>query len=112
MMLYPVDSFLHRPNKAHCWSSLGLSRQGVILACIFHLCFIACWPIQATPQGDVNEAFQLATAAMREGRLEEAGAGFENNTHTAATFVGAHFNLGLGREAQGRLEDERRSHKK
>ena len=42
---------------------------------------------------------------MREGRLDEAGAAFENITHTAPTFVGAHFNLGLVREEQGRFED-------
>ncbi len=110
----PVDSFFHRPNKARRWSSLSLSRQGVILARIFHLCFIACWPIQAAPQGgaDVNEAFQLATAAMREGRLEEAATGFENITHSAPTFVGAHFNLGLVREEQGRFEDAVASLKK
>jgi Flp pilus assembly protein TadD len=49
---------------------------------------------------------------MREGRLEEAGAGFENITHTVPTFVGAYFNLGLVREEQGRFEDAAASLKK
>jgi len=49
---------------------------------------------------------------MREGRLEEAGAGFENITHTTPTFVGAYFNLGLVREEQGRFEDAAASLKK
>src|SRR5260370_19035516 len=104
-MPFPVDSFFHRPNKARRWSSLNLSRQGVILARIFHLCFVACWPIQAAPQGspDVNEAFQLAAAAMREGRLAEAATGLENITHSEPTFVGAHFNIGLIRDVQVRV---------
>jgi tetratricopeptide (TPR) repeat protein len=78
------------------------------------LYLISCWPIHAARQGaaDVDEAFQRATAAMREGRLEEAGAAFENITHTAPTFVGAHFNLGLVREEQGRFEDAIASLKK
>jgi len=84
------------------------------LARIIFLCFISCWPIQAAPQAaaNVNEAFQQATAAMREGRLEEAGATFENITHNVPTFVGAHFNLGLVREEQGRFEDAVASLKK
>jgi len=88
-------------------SLLGLPRRRVILARIIFLYFLSCWPIHAAPQGaaDVNETFQRATAAMREGRLDEAGAAFENITHTAPTFVGAHFNLGLVREEQGRFED-------
>ncbi len=49
---------------------------------------------------------------MREGRLEEAGTAFENITHTAPTFAGAHFNLGLVREEQGRFEDAVASLKK
>ncbi len=49
---------------------------------------------------------------MREGRLEEAGAAFENITHNVPTFVGAHFNLGLVREEQGRFEDAVASLKK
>ncbi len=49
---------------------------------------------------------------MREGRLEEAGAGFEKITRDAPTFVGAHFNLGLVREEQGRFEDAVASLKK
>jgi tetratricopeptide (TPR) repeat protein len=77
------------------------------LARIIFLCFVSCWPIQAAPQAaaNVNEVFQQATAAMREGRLEEAGTAFENIIHNVPTFVGAHFNLGLVREEQGRFED-------
>ncbi len=113
-MSSPVDSFSHGRNQTLQRNSLGLPLCRAILARIILLYFISCWPIQATLQGgaDVSEAFQLATAAMREGRLEEAGAGFENITHTAPTFVGAHFNLGLVREEQGRFEDAVASLKK
>src|SRR5713101_7254844 len=111
-MASPVDS--HSRKQTLQRNSRGLPRCRVILARIILLYFVACWPIQATPQGgaDVNEAFQLATAAMREGHLEEAGAVFENITHSAPTFVGAHFNLGLVREEQGRFEDAAASLKK
>ncbi len=106
-MSSPVDSFSHSRKQTLQRNSLGLPRSRVILARVILLYFVACWPIQATPQGgsDVNDPFQLATTAMREGRLQEAAAGFENITHTAPTFVGAHFNLGLVREEQGRFDD-------
>jgi tetratricopeptide (TPR) repeat protein len=61
---------------------------------------------------DINEAFQQATTALREGRLEEAAAGFEALTRTAPTFAGAHFNLGLVREEQGRFDEAIASLKK
>src|SRR5260370_734095 len=102
-MSSPVDSFSHTRKQTLQRNSLGLPRCRVILARIILLYFVACWPTQATPQGgsDVNDPFQLATTAMREGRLQEAAAGFENITHTAPTFVGAHFNLWMGREKRG-----------
>jgi tetratricopeptide (TPR) repeat protein len=78
------------------------------------LYFISCWPLHAATQGaaGVDELFQQAIGAMREGRLEEAATGFENITRAAPTFVGAHFNLGLVREEQGRFEDAVASLKK
>jgi tetratricopeptide (TPR) repeat protein len=78
------------------------------------LCSISCWPIYSAPQvvADVNESFLRATAAMREGRLEEAGTAFEDIAHNAPNFVGAYFNLGLVREEQGRFEDAVASLKK
>jgi tetratricopeptide (TPR) repeat protein len=103
----PVESFFRSCKWTQSPNYLGLPCRRVNLARIILLFFLSCWPIHAAQQGaiDANEAFQRATAAMREGRLEEAGAAFENITHTAPTFVGAHFNLGLVREEQGRFED-------
>src|SRR6266481_6917385 len=113
-MLSPFGSFFYSRRQTAQRSLLGLPCRLVILARIIFLYFTCCWPIHAAPQAaaDVNEAFQQATAAMREGRLEEAGAGFETITRTVPTFVGAHFNLGLVREEQGRFEDAVASLKK
>jgi len=109
-----VGSFFHSRKQTPQRSFLALPRRHLILARIIFLCLISCWPIQAAPQAtaNVNEVFKQATAAMREGRLEEAGAAFENITHNVPTFVGAHFNLGLVREEQGRFEDAVASLKK
>jgi len=113
-MSSPFGSFFHSRRQTPQRSLPGLPRGRAILARTILLSFISCWPIHAARQGaaDVNEAFQQATAAMRQGRLEEAGAAFETITHTAPTFVGAHFNLGLVREEQGRFEDAVQSLKK
>jgi tetratricopeptide (TPR) repeat protein len=54
---------------------------------------------------DVNETFRQASAAMRQGNLDEAAAGFESVAQAAPTFAEAHFNLGLVREEQGRFDD-------
>jgi tetratricopeptide (TPR) repeat protein len=49
-------------------------------------------------------AFAQATDAMREGNLEEAGAGFAAIVKQAPAFAEAHFNLGLVRDEQGQYE--------
>ena len=109
-----ADSFFYSRKRASVRNFLGLLRCRITLARMIFLCFVSCCPIHAARQGaaDVNEDFQRATAAMRQGRLEEAGAAFENITHKEPTFVGAHFNLGLVREEQGRFEDAVASLKK
>jgi tetratricopeptide (TPR) repeat protein len=65
---------------------------------------IACslvWPQAA----NVTAEFAQATQAMREGRLEEAGAGFAAVVKRTPDFAEAHFNLALVREEQGRHDD-------
>ena len=42
---------------------------------------------------------------MREGKLEEAGAGFADIVKQTPAFAEAHFNLGLVRQEQGRYEE-------
>ena len=110
----PIDSFFDSRKRAPSGNFLSLPRGRVILGRMIFFCLISCWPIHAAPQGatGVDERFQQSIGAMREGRLEEAATGFVSITHTAPTFVGAHFNLGLVREEQGRFEDAVASLKK
>jgi tetratricopeptide (TPR) repeat protein len=54
---------------------------------------------------DVPAEFARATQAMREGKLDEAGAGFAAVVKRSPGFAEAYFNLGLVRQEQGRYED-------
>jgi tetratricopeptide (TPR) repeat protein len=54
---------------------------------------------------DVAAEFARATQAMREGKLDEAGAGFAAIVKRSPGFAEAYFNLGLLRQEQGRYED-------
>lgn len=54
---------------------------------------------------DTAAAFNQATQAMREGKLEDAAAGFAAIIKQAPSFAEAHFNLGLVREEQGKFEE-------
>lgn len=58
---------------------------------------------QVTPE--VSRDLQQASEAMRRGDLAAAGDGFSAAAKLAPSFAEAHFNLGLVREEQGRLED-------
>lgn len=55
--------------------------------------------------GDVTAEFARATQAMREGKLDEAGAGFAAVAKESPGFAEAYFNLGLVRQEQGQYED-------
>jgi tetratricopeptide (TPR) repeat protein len=69
-------------------------------------CALLCVTTTARAQSaDVNTAFAQATQAMREGKLEEAGAGFADIVKQTPAFAEAHFNLGLVRQEQGRYEE-------
>jgi tetratricopeptide (TPR) repeat protein len=61
----------------------------------------------APPQAstDVNEPFRQASAAMRQGNLDEAAVGFASVVQASPAFAEAHFNLALVREEQGRFDD-------
>jgi tetratricopeptide (TPR) repeat protein len=61
---------------------------------------------------DASEIFRQASEAMRRGDLNAAGDGFAAAAKVEPTFAEAHFNLGLVREEQGRLEDAVASLKK
>jgi tetratricopeptide (TPR) repeat protein len=68
----------------------------------------------ASPQAgtDVDESFRQASAAMRQGNLDQAAAGFASVAQASPTFAEAHFNLGLVREEQGRFDDSITSFRK
>ena len=52
---------------------------------------------------DTAAAFNEATQAMREGKLQDAATGFAAIIKQAPSFAEAHFNLGLVREEQGKF---------
>lgn len=54
---------------------------------------------------DVTAEFTQATQAMREGKLDEASAGFAAVVKKAPAFAEAHFNLGLVLEEQGQYDE-------
>jgi tetratricopeptide (TPR) repeat protein len=59
----------------------------------------------AQAASDVNETFRQASAAMRQGNLGEAAAGFASVAQASPAFAEAHFNLALVREEQGRFDE-------
>src|SRR5260370_5144675 len=62
---------------------------------------------RASRQGgtDGNGSFRQASAAMRQGNLDEAAGGFASVAQASPTFAEAHFNLALVREEQGGFDD-------
>jgi tetratricopeptide (TPR) repeat protein len=78
------------------------------------LCFVLlCVTTSASAQSaDVNAVFAQAAQAMREGNLEEAGAGFAAVVKQTPAFAEAQFNLGLVRQEQGRYDEAIQSFKK
>jgi len=54
---------------------------------------------------DISAEFSQATIAMREGRFDEAEAGFAAVIKRQPEFAEAHFNLGLAREERGNYDE-------
>src|ERR1700733_15023261 len=88
-------------DKIGARASVELFKQ--VLLCIVLLGAIGAAAAQS-PEG-TTAAFTQATQAMREGNLEEAGAGFAAVVKLAPGFAEAYFNLGLVRQEQGRYEE-------
>lgn len=79
-----------------------LIAQGVLWVCILS------WTASlAEAQGgtDVNERFRQATAAMREGHLDEASEGFAAIVKETPNFAEAHLNLGLVLQEQNKFDE-------
>ena len=62
-------------------------------------------PAVAQVRPETSEKFREASEAMRSGDLNSAGDGFASVVKAAPGFAEAHFNLGLVREEQGRLDE-------
>ncbi len=83
--------------------SYGMRLTWKNLLCLQALMLLS---IRASAQGaSTGQRFQQATAAMREGRLDEAGDAFASIVKDSPTFAEGFFNLGLVREEQGRNEE-------
>ena len=67
--------------------------------------FSLAWPLHAQGPPEVSEIFRRASEAMRQGDLNAAGDGFAAAAKAAPAFAEAHFNLGLVREEQGRMDE-------
>jgi len=62
-------------------------------------------PLCSQVESAASEIFRQASEAMQRGNLTVAGDGFEAAARAAPAFAEAHFNLGLVREEQGRLDE-------
>jgi tetratricopeptide (TPR) repeat protein len=95
----------------HCFMKTNaklLSGHGTrLLRLGLALCLLCCNASSLLAQRSpaIDDRFRQASEAMRRGSLEEAGEGFAAITKAAPMFAGAHLNLGLVREEQGRHED-------
>jgi len=80
-----------------------------VLAVNLSLCFCLWFGLVGSADGqtpaDPNDRFRQATEAMRQGRLDDAAAGFAAAVTAAPTFAEAHLNLGLVLEEQGKNEE-------
>lgn len=106
-MPFLMKVFLKRRLAATGEKQRGSCLRPWVASSMFGVCTFFCTASFALPQGppDVTETFRQATAAMREGHLDEASAGFAAVVQTTPAFAEAHFNLGLVREEQGRLDE-------
>src|SRR6266849_7109149 len=90
---------------------LAIRSRCLIAQTVFWVCLLSWTATLAAAQGgtDVNERFRQATAAMREGHLDDAGEGFAAIVKEIPSFAEAHLNLGLVLQEQNRFEQARAS---
>jgi tetratricopeptide (TPR) repeat protein len=81
---------------------------------LFWVCLLSWTASLAAAQGgaNVNERFRQATAAMREGHLDEASQGFAAIVKEAPSFAEAHLNLGLVLQEQNKFDEASASFQK
>src|SRR5437763_2514589 len=76
-------------------------RAVVVLSMVVAVC--PAWGQQSDEQ--LRVTFHNATEAMRQGKWEDAAAGFSSVIKASPGFAEAYFNLGLVRLQQGQLDD-------
>lgn len=82
---------------------ITLHRHVALLLLLAALAHPLC--VRAQEDSQSRTTFRNATDAMREGRLDEAAAGFSSVIKASPGFAEAYFNLGLVRLQQSRLDD-------
>src|SRR5882724_4271209 len=90
------------PRQRSARYGLRLIARGTLCVCLLS------WTANfAAAQGgaDVNERFRQATAAMREGHLDAASAGFAAIVKETPNFAEAHLNLGLVLQEQNKFDE-------
>jgi len=98
--LHQVVSVSRRQRRATC-------SRCLIAQAVFWVCLLSWTASFAAAQGgaDVSERFRQATAAMREGHLDEASEGFAAIVKETPSFAEAHLNLGLVLQEQNRFDE-------
>lgn len=91
---------LHRPSDSFRRWPGGFNLL-VLVAVLFYWAPI----VRAQVNPAIEQQFQQASEAMRQGKLDQAAEGFVAVVKTAPTFAEAYLNLGLVREEQGRHEE-------
>src|SRR6266436_4092192 len=96
-----------RELKALLFGCFPFRALFLISPILFFSFLFSCAATMASAQAasDVNETFRQASAAMRQGNLGEAAAGFASVAQASPAFAEAHFNLALVREEQGRFDE-------
>jgi tetratricopeptide (TPR) repeat protein len=89
-------------GRARGLSRIGPRSYGRVLLGVLLLATLSRAQAQSS---EAAAKFTQAAEAMREGKLEEADAGFAAVVKSEPGFARAHFNLGLVRQQEGRLED-------
>jgi len=103
----PVIPSLYEVFAARLRKRCSPCRRRLIAQGVLWVCILSSTASLAAAQGatDVNERFRQATAAMREGHLDEAHEGFAAIVKETPTFAEAHLNLGLVLQEQNRFDE-------
>ena len=102
MLICPFAKEARRYRGVRPRSLLVRSKLLCVIVFAFFFGFLTLTQAQST---DLTAEFTQATQAMREGKLDEAAAGFAAVVKQSPGFAEAYFNLGLVRQEQGRFED-------